>query len=63
MHISNFCILKERFGEAELAFVNVDETIDFPRPITSKVIYIGGIGNTEPKPLDKVCTTFKRSHL
>uniref|UniRef100_A0A7E4VFV1 glucuronosyltransferase n=1 Tax=Panagrellus redivivus TaxID=6233 RepID=A0A7E4VFV1_PANRE len=31
------------FNKARFFFVNTDESIDFPRPISHKVIYIGGI--------------------
>ena len=30
-----------------LIFVNVDELLDFPRPIFSNIIYIGGLENEE----------------
>lgn len=29
--------------------------LDFPRPIIHKNIYIGGLGVSDPKPLDQVC--------
>ncbi|KAI6171774.1 Glucuronosyltransferase [Aphelenchoides besseyi] len=34
----------ERAGEAEFVFVNADSLLDYPRPISSKVVYIGGMG-------------------
>lgn len=41
-------------GNSAFYFVNVDEHIDFPRPISHKIINIGGIGQVQPKPLEKV---------
>ena len=34
--------------------MNVDEHVDFNRPISHKVVYIGGFGQTNPKPLEPV---------
>ncbi|KAI6184648.1 UDP-glucuronosyltransferase [Aphelenchoides bicaudatus] len=74
---THFLLFTERFGEAELVFLNVDETLgkhlssllaknkftDFARPVSLKFVYIGGIGNTDPKPLDtkfeKICNEAK----
>lgn len=41
-------------AQTAFVFVNNVEFIEFPRPITSKVLYIGGIGVEEPNPLPKV---------
>ncbi|KAI6171606.1 UDP-glucuronosyltransferase [Aphelenchoides bicaudatus] len=42
----------EKAAQSQLIFVNVDEFLDFPRPITHKVHYIGGIGMKKPEPLE-----------
>uniref|UniRef100_A0A0N5AEB0 glucuronosyltransferase n=1 Tax=Syphacia muris TaxID=451379 RepID=A0A0N5AEB0_9BILA len=39
-------------------FVNADEFLEFPRPITHKIVYIGGIAVPKPQPLDKAIETF-----
>ncbi|VDO75442.1 unnamed protein product [Haemonchus placei] len=44
---------KEIAANASLCFVNADEMFDFPRPIIHKTIYIGGLGISEPKPLNE----------
>uniref|UniRef100_A0A914CF21 glucuronosyltransferase n=1 Tax=Acrobeloides nanus TaxID=290746 RepID=A0A914CF21_9BILA len=57
-------ILGENFNVMEKAkkstffFVNIDEHLEFPRPISHKTIYVGGIGQVQPKPLEKVCNFF-----
>jgi hypothetical protein len=35
--------LQKTAGTASLIFVNADEVLEFPRPISHKVIYIGGL--------------------
>lgn len=40
--------------KSQLLFINSIELLDFPRPILHKVIYIGGIGMKDAKPLDDV---------
>ncbi|KAI6179014.1 UDP-glucuronosyltransferase [Aphelenchoides besseyi] len=35
---------RELIAEASLYFVNTDELVDFPRPISHKIINIGGVG-------------------
>ncbi|KAK0416959.1 hypothetical protein QR680_012773 [Steinernema hermaphroditum] len=57
-------IFYEAFGDAfpvipglekeftSVAFVNSLEMLEFARPISHKIIYIGGLGIAEPKPLD-----------
>ncbi|KHJ74812.1 hypothetical protein OESDEN_25572, partial [Oesophagostomum dentatum] len=49
----NFPNVREIAANASLCFVNADEMFDLPRPIIHKAIYIGGLGISEPKPLDK----------
>ncbi|KAH7725283.1 UDP-glucoronosyl and UDP-glucosyl transferase family protein [Aphelenchoides avenae] len=39
-------------GRSSYLFVNADEHLDFPRPVSHKVIYVGGVG-VNPRPLDK----------
>nr|CAD2176603.1 unnamed protein product [Meloidogyne enterolobii] len=41
--------LFRQFAESPFVFVNVDEFLDFPRPIFSNIIYIGGLGMEEGK--------------
>ncbi|CAD5210518.1 unnamed protein product [Bursaphelenchus okinawaensis] len=38
-------------GNASLLFVNSDEHVEYPRPISHKVVYIGGFALSDPKPL------------
>lgn len=47
--------VSERCGEASYFFINADHVIDFPRPISPKFIYIGGLGISDSKPLEPVC--------
>jgi hypothetical protein len=46
--------LQTYMWEPSVMFVNVDEFIEFPRPITHKIHYIGGIGMTKPEKLEAV---------
>jgi hypothetical protein len=41
-------------AKTELVFINSVDLLDFPRPLFHKVIYIGGIGMNDPKPLNEV---------
>uniref|UniRef100_A0A915LIQ5 glucuronosyltransferase n=1 Tax=Meloidogyne javanica TaxID=6303 RepID=A0A915LIQ5_MELJA len=41
--------LRTIVAESPFVFVNVDEFLDFPRPIFSNIIYIGGFGMEEGK--------------
>nr|CAD2197938.1 unnamed protein product [Meloidogyne enterolobii] len=41
--------LRTIVAESPFVFVNVDEFLDFPRPIFSNIIYIGGLGMEEGK--------------
>ncbi|CAD6189340.1 unnamed protein product [Caenorhabditis auriculariae] len=46
-------IQKTFLGDSSYLMVNSHEIIDFPRPITSQWIYIGGLRPPEPKGLDE----------
>lgn len=46
-------------AESQLLFIHSEEFLDFPRPILHKIVYIGGIGQKDPKPLTGVSV----SHL
>lgn len=39
---------------AELGFVNDEELFDYPRPISHKIVYIGGIGEEAEKPANEL---------
>uniref|UniRef100_A0A914EE61 glucuronosyltransferase n=1 Tax=Acrobeloides nanus TaxID=290746 RepID=A0A914EE61_9BILA len=45
-------VVEEQLGKSAFVLVNVDEHVDFNRPISHKVVYIGGFGQTNPKPLE-----------
>ncbi|KAI6196226.1 hypothetical protein M3Y94_01083400 [Aphelenchoides besseyi] len=38
--------------EANLYFVNTDRFLEYPRPLSDKIVYIGGTGLSKPKPLN-----------
>ncbi|KAF7635585.1 hypothetical protein Mgra_00004973 [Meloidogyne graminicola] len=42
--ISNYPNIKNIIKSTPLVFVNVDEFVEFPRPIHSNIVYIGGLG-------------------
>lgn len=45
-------------------FINTNEILDLPKPISTKVQYIGGIALTKPTPLEKVSfLAFKKKTL
>uniref|UniRef100_A0A0N5ACR0 glucuronosyltransferase n=1 Tax=Syphacia muris TaxID=451379 RepID=A0A0N5ACR0_9BILA len=44
---------KKAIQKSAFVMVNSEEYLDYPRPITHKIIYIGGIGVSQPKPLNK----------
>ncbi|KAK6751068.1 hypothetical protein RB195_002814 [Necator americanus] len=48
-----FPTIGELLHNSDLVFVNTDEIIEKPRPLSHKVKYIGGIALSEPKPLTK----------
>jgi hypothetical protein len=52
---NNFIDIAEKMSQSSFMFVNSNEYLEYPRPISHRIIYIGGIGLIEPKPLDKVC--------
>ncbi|VDM47219.1 unnamed protein product [Toxocara canis] len=43
---------KKTIAKSTFIFVNADEFVEFPRPITHKIVYVGGIAVDPPKPLD-----------
>uniref|UniRef100_A0A914S304 glucuronosyltransferase n=1 Tax=Parascaris equorum TaxID=6256 RepID=A0A914S304_PAREQ len=45
--------LQEAISKSTFVFVNADEFVEFPRPITHKIVYVGGIAVDKPKPLEK----------
>lgn len=50
----NFPDLRDIVRKSPYIFVNVDEFVDFPRPIFMNVIYIGGLFTQQQKGLIKV---------
>ncbi|KAK0418479.1 hypothetical protein QR680_013579 [Steinernema hermaphroditum] len=48
----DFVSFNEKIAQSSFALIYADPLIDFPRQINSKVVYIGGVGVHEPKPLD-----------
>uniref|UniRef100_A0AC35U8D6 UDP-glucuronosyltransferase n=1 Tax=Rhabditophanes sp. KR3021 TaxID=114890 RepID=A0AC35U8D6_9BILA len=48
----DFPNLRALASKSALAFVNSDEMLDIPRPILSKIIYIGGLGIPKTNLLD-----------
>ncbi|KAL7080563.1 hypothetical protein ACQ4LE_000290 [Meloidogyne hapla] len=53
---SNYPTIQNIVKGTPLVFVNVDEFVDFPRPINPNVVYIGGLGFAEK-------TTIKNNQL
>lgn len=49
----NFNVI-EKCGEASYYFINADPIIDLPRPISAKILYIGGVGIEKVEPLNEV---------
>lgn len=49
---NDFPNLMDLAAKSPLVFINSEELLDFPRPVLHKVIYIAGIGLSNPKPLD-----------
>ncbi|CAD5214224.1 unnamed protein product [Bursaphelenchus xylophilus] len=43
--------IESAFGDASLVFANSDEHVEYPRPISHKIVYIGGFALSRPKPL------------
>ncbi len=53
---ANFIDLGEKMSRSSFAFINSNELIDFPRPISHRIIYIGGVNvPITTKPLPIVC--------
>lgn len=51
---SDFIDLGEKMSQSSFAFINSDELVDFPRPISHRIVYVGGIGVASVKPLNGV---------
>lgn len=49
----SFPKLAQLVSETTYVFVNTNEFLEFSRPITHKIFYVGGIGVPKPKPVDK----------
>ncbi|KAI6193283.1 UDP-glucuronosyltransferase [Aphelenchoides besseyi] len=51
-------------SESSYVFVNAEEHLNYPQPITHKIINVGGLGLNKPKPLsdeyEKILTSSKR---
>lgn len=45
--------LSSLLGNAKLVVINSEEFLDYPRPIFHKILYVGGLGIEDPKPLDE----------
>lgn len=54
-HGKDFPPLDDLAKKTTLAFVNADEFFELPRPITHRIIYIGGIGVPKANKLSTVC--------
>ncbi len=59
LHDAHFPNVRNLAGESALCFVNSDEFVDFARPILHKTVYIGGLGITQPQPLEPVTISFE----
>ncbi|KAH7706925.1 CRE-UGT-49 protein [Aphelenchoides avenae] len=57
-------LYRQKFGETfpsvhrlranmSFAFINANEFLALPRPISNKIVYVGGVVKEEPKPLSK----------
>uniref|UniRef100_A0AC34FTA9 UDP-glucuronosyltransferase n=1 Tax=Panagrolaimus sp. ES5 TaxID=591445 RepID=A0AC34FTA9_9BILA len=55
---SNFPSIKSLIRKSKLIFVNDFEFLEYPRPLSSAVINIGGIGIDTSKPLENEFKTF-----
>uniref|UniRef100_A0A914XED4 UDP-glucuronosyltransferase n=1 Tax=Plectus sambesii TaxID=2011161 RepID=A0A914XED4_9BILA len=53
---SDFPDVYELLGRSPLVLVNSVEILDFTRPVLHKLVYIGGIGMSKPKPLNEKLT-------
>uniref|UniRef100_A0A915LHQ4 glucuronosyltransferase n=1 Tax=Meloidogyne javanica TaxID=6303 RepID=A0A915LHQ4_MELJA len=50
---SNYPDIRQIIKNSPLILVNADEFVDFPRPLFSNIIYIGGIGMNEKNEQEK----------
>ena len=59
MQVSRFNIsyenyqFQEKIKHSAFFFINADEIVDYLAPVTPKVVYIGGLGKSKSKPLEK----------
>uniref|UniRef100_A0A914UIJ9 glucuronosyltransferase n=1 Tax=Plectus sambesii TaxID=2011161 RepID=A0A914UIJ9_9BILA len=53
---SDFPALDDLAKKTALAFINADEFFELPRPITHRIVYVGGIGIPEAKNLSNEVT-------
>jgi hypothetical protein len=53
-HGNDFPNLDDLAKKTAVAFVNADEFFELPRPVTHRIIYVGGIGVPQAKNLTKV---------
>jgi hypothetical protein len=52
--------LRDFVKESPIVLVNVDELVDYPRPIISNIVYIGGLGiNTDNEKQELLVKIFK----
>uniref|UniRef100_A0A914XHB5 UDP-glucuronosyltransferase n=1 Tax=Plectus sambesii TaxID=2011161 RepID=A0A914XHB5_9BILA len=58
---NDFPEIYELLGRSPLVLVNSVEILDFTRPVLHKLVYIGGIGMSKPKPLNKKLTKIVES--
>lgn len=49
---SDFPTFESLLPKSKLAIMNSEEFLDFPKPIFHKILYAGGLGIEEPKPLN-----------
>jgi hypothetical protein len=50
---SDFPRMELLLPKSKLLMVNDEEFLDFPKPIFHKILYLGGLGIEEPKPLNE----------
>lgn len=53
----DFPDINDLFRNTSLVFANADEFFEYARPISHKIVYIGGVTTSNPKALTGVSTT------
>lgn len=48
-------IFKETMKESSIVFVNTDELLEFPRLLSRKIVFVGGIAVPKASTLTEVC--------